>query len=439
MCIKLDGVLSKPRQIWGGSPQGCVLANVLFCATIEELQTEELECETYHAEYNIIERSDAGPDLLPDFTLEFDQEDTTDYVLPFHENGYEPEVFFPSITSSPINLGECCEKAEKSSLDYTIYNQTGSVICRPNAGRNPARRIEEDEEEPAEVLCLEEMIELHGVPPRWEDIPLWFLKYIDDGLAGEKLPLSAASTHITHNKEKKMIHASKSEDFLKKTIQNAGKIGMKINAKKTKLLCINVTRNAHTNTFIKTNEFDQIEGAETLKLLGFTFGRRPDAAAHVEYITRKTYGKRWIIRHLQASGINEDKLVKIYSCYIRPTIEYASVTYHALLTEDLSNKIEDLQKESLKMIYGVKTSYKKCLEKANIETLKKRRENAVRVFANKNKNNPRVGQRWFAKNPNYEAGASTRKREECLVKKSNTERLKNGPLNTMRAILNGKL
>ena len=43
MRIRLDDTKSIPRQIWGGSPQGCVTANTMFRATIEHLHDREYE------------------------------------------------------------------------------------------------------------------------------------------------------------------------------------------------------------------------------------------------------------------------------------------------------------------------------------------------------------------------------------------------------------
>ena len=64
---------------------------------------------------------------------------------------------------------------------------------------------------------------------------------------------------------------------------------------------------------------------------------------------------------------------EIYTIFVRPVIEYAAVVYGSLLTEESSNKLEQLQKRALKMIYGQKTSYSKCLELSGIATLKAKR------------------------------------------------------------------
>lgn len=111
---------------------------------------------------------------------------------------------------------------------------------------------------------FEELIE---TPSGWQDEPFWLLKYIDDGLGGEKILNMNAGCHFTTEKETKLLHAKKSEHFLKLTRQNARKIGMVINEQKTKMLTVSVARNRDINTCINIEGGQRIYGGETLKIL----------------------------------------------------------------------------------------------------------------------------------------------------------------------------
>ena len=93
--------------------------------------------------------------------------------------------------------------------------------------------------------------------------------------------------------------------------------------------------------------------------------RKPGAENHIAYLRKKFYEKLWIITHLQKALLPENTLVvKAYTvAFIRPIIEYAGVAYHCLLTAEQSASIERLQSQVLRMIYGTKTSYRKCLDK----------------------------------------------------------------------------
>ena len=192
-----------------------------------------------------------------------------------------------------------------------------------------------------------------------------------------------------------MLHAYKSERYLKLTTQNATKIGMKINDKKTK---ITVAKNSLVNSHINLRDGSQVYGQETLKMLGFVFGRRPNAAAHVDHIRVKFFACLWVIRHLLKAGLQKDELAEIYRIYIRPVIEYCSNVYHCLLTRDLSSDIEEMQRTALRLIYGRKTSYARALELSKTDRLDAKRQTNFEKFSRRTENNPRFANDWLQLN-----------------------------------------
>ena len=66
---------------------------------------------------------------------------------------------------------------------------------------------------------------------------------------------------------------------------------------------------------------------------------------------------------------------------LRPIIEFCHVIYHSMLTDELSAKLEGLQKISLRVIYGFNNTYEGLLNLSGLETLKKRRNDAFLRFA----------------------------------------------------------
>ena len=208
---------------------------------------------------------------------------------------------------------------------------------------------------------------------------------------------------------------------------------MKINTEKTKLLCISVSRNSNINTFVKSDG-KTIYGEESLKMLGFVFGRQPNANEHVQHLTRRFYSRMWILRHLKAAGIAEDKLVQVYSCYMRPVIEYASNVYGCILSGEAGERIEQLQRNALRTIYGGKKSYKRLREKANIDTLKSRRTENFRKFSLKVEASERFRRQWLI---TKDHNKNTRTQEKYKLNHAKWDRYKNGHLNNMKRILNG--
>ena len=58
------------------------------------------------------------------------------------------------------------------------------------------------------------------------------------------------------------------------------------------MICITVAKTSLINSFINLPDGSQITGSEELKMLGFVFGRRPNAQAHVQHIKKKFYSIR---------------------------------------------------------------------------------------------------------------------------------------------------
>ena len=158
---------------------------------------------------------------------------------------------------------------------------------------------------------------------------------------------------------------------------------------------------------------------------------------HVENIASKMRSKTWALSKLKKKGLAEDKLVlKAYKCLIRPSIEYAAVAWHSMLTAGQAAALERQQTQALKNIYGPTLSAAKLRRKAEIETLSKRREKLVLNFAKKNLNNPRCSE-WFQerKRPTYTRRTGVlypRYREDV----ARTDRHRNNPKNYLRRKLN---
>ena len=88
-------------------------------------------------------------------------------------------------------------------------------------------------------------------------------------------------------------------------------------------------------------------------------------------------------------------ILRVFCSVIRSVIEYASPAYHPLLTVQLEEKLEKMQKMSLKTIFGHDKSYAEILEKAGIESLKSRRSAYFEKFTLKSEANEKINKKWF--------------------------------------------
>ena len=209
-------------------------------------------------------------------------------------------------------------------------------------------------------------------------------------------------------------------------------IGMKINAEKTRMLCVNVSTSSSINTYINIDG-KKIYGSDEMTMLGFKFRSRPNVDAHVKFIKKRFYSKVWILRHFKRAGTDPDDILKVYLSYVRPCIEYASCVYGPLLTDEQSEDIEKLQERSMKICFGFGKTYQYLLEKTDTTRLSYRRNDAIANFAKKSYNNPRFKNSWFAKN---QSEKNLRHIAPLRVPFVKYDRYKKGHLNTMRQLLN---
>ena len=92
---------------------------------------------------------------------------------------------------------------------------------------------------------------------------------------------------------------------------------MKVNADKTKQICISDSLSFKAKAHIYTTGGEQIDTDEQMKVLGFTFGSRPNCSTHVETIRRSFRGRYWLLIHLRQNGFSEKDLLKVYISMLR--------------------------------------------------------------------------------------------------------------------------
>ena len=70
-------------------------------------------------------------------------------------------------------------------------------------------------------------------------------------------------------------------------------------------------------------------------------------------------------------------LIKLYSSFVRSILEYSSVTYGLMISKSQSNRLENVQKRCLQIIFGYRKSYQDLLAEYGLKTLKTRHVKAL--------------------------------------------------------------
>ena len=81
-----------------------------------------------------------------------------------------------------------------------------------------------------------------------------------------------------------------------------------------------------------------------------------------------------MITKLKYVGVSVEDLLDIYILFIRSVVEYCAVAFHSSLTQQQSNKLERIQKTSLRVILGdMYVDYAAALEMFGLQTLTDRK------------------------------------------------------------------
>ena len=186
------------------------------------------------------------------------------------------------------------------------------------------------------------MNDFHPRPDNWRYQAFSVHKFVDDFLGHEKMFLGNSRRTLSANKENVKIHAQRSQLFYESVAARAEKIGMRLNAQKTQLLCISALTSANVSSYIRIGD-DRIQSQATLKQLGFTFSTTPSPAAYLEVVALKFRKRLWILRHLRQAGIPPNDLLALYRSLLLPILDYAAIVYHSMLSAQQRSDMEHLQ------------------------------------------------------------------------------------------------
>ena len=105
-----------------------------------------------------------------------------------------------------------------------------------------------------------------------------------------------------------------------------------------------------------TLENSLIERQTACKNCGVWIGVDPSCwDKNTKEVMKRTYANMSMLTKLKYAGLSQEKLLHIYSLFVRLHTEYCSVAWHDSLTQEQTNAIERLQLVALKTILGSDT------------------------------------------------------------------------------------
>ena len=195
---------------------------------------------------------------------------------------------------------------------------------------------------------------------------LWTHKYIDDSTLSEKISLPSDS--------KLQEAATALEEW---STENK----MRLNARKTKEMVIHFRKTPLVLPPITINNA-ALQRVPHFKILGVWLSDNLKWDYHVDKLVSKASQRIYYLKQLKKSGLSLDDLLCFYCSVVRSVLEYACQSWHPGLTGGHTDRLEQLQKRSLKIMMP-DASYELALEISELEPLSKRRQKLCKKFFDK--------------------------------------------------------
>ena len=209
---------------------------------------------------------------------------------------------------------------------------------------------------------------------------------------------------------------------------------MTLNDDKTCLFIVNFTENHQFLPLLRIPGCSEDLGVvEETKLLGYWLTRDMKADRHVEYMLEICYKRLWAIHKLKKAGISNQDILHFFFMKIRSVLESNCPVFHSMLTQELSDDIERIQKIVLRVILDEKyLSYEQACNYLEVSTLKQRRIDLCLNFSLKILKNEKFKD-FFQQNNNVN---NIRDQEKFHLPFAHTSRYKKSPKVFLTNLLN---
>ena len=213
---------------------------------------------------------------------------------------------------------------------------------------------------------------------------------------------------------------------------------LRIKEKKTQVMKFNFAKNHDFPPELEIKHFrEMVEVTSDTKLLGLILTNDLKWERNIDCICAKAFKKMWTIRRMKVLDVDPHILLDVYIQETRSVLELAVPAWHSGFTKKQAASIERVQRVAVSIILSDSVtgqcdfSYDMALVMLEIEPLKDRREKLCKNFANKTLKSRHAD--IFTPNPKNHY---TRSKPGFQIKKCNSKRCYNSPLNYLTRMLN---
>ena len=230
---------------------------------------------------------------------------------------------------------------------------------------------------------LSDYVPLHGGVPQGTKLgPIGFQILINDAAQNST---SSCWKYVDDLTFAENVNGSQPSSFLQSDLDqftewSKGNL-LKLNPSKCQALQVCFSKN-------KPQAGDLRIGAEPLsyvteaKVLGIYLQDNLKWDTQVNNMLKKANKRLFMLRSLKRFGFDSEELSVVYSGYVRPILEYASVVWHSSISIKQAKELESIQKRACRTILGGDyTSYHDALLSCKLDSLSDRRVQHCRRFA----------------------------------------------------------
>ena len=316
MAVKVGSIMSDPKPVSGGCPQGSMLGVFLFNATIDDL---EEDCQ---------ELADTRMSIR-------------------RKNVPQP--------STLVSTG-------RNQLDPGTP-EASPIVRRP---KRKGRRLDYTDE-----LVTDLPVENnHWTEVKWRVALAIFLRYIDDGFCLSKVNFENSYGFEINGVKYRVKHAVQAQNVFRHVVRRAEELGMVVNTEKTDMICVSGAADNVADAYLLDADQTRIGCSQTMRALGLRFSNRLDMEEQVRHIEKNMRARYWTLRNLKKNGFSNEELVQVFKTILRPVAEYGCVVFHSSLTDEQDERLERLQDHALKTIFGPELSARRLRGLAGLDPLR---------------------------------------------------------------------
>ena len=275
--------------------------------------------------------------------------------------------------------------------------------------------------------------------------PDYRFKFVDDLTVLEKINLLIVGLSSFNSKayvpsdipdHNQFIPANnlKSQEYLEEIRSWTENQKMILNDKKTKVMVFNFNDNYQFGTRLKLEE-NNLEVVDRAKLLGVIITDDLKWEVNTASLVKRANSRMQLLHKVASFGTSLEERRNIYILFIRSVLEQSCVVWHSGLTKENEDDLERVQKSAVRIIIGNNfENYNDALIKANLDSLKVRREELCYKFAKKCTKSDKSKDLFPLRLKEH--AMETREQEKYHVQHANTERQKNSSIIFMQRLLN---